>query len=49
MEPAEKKCECEECAKRAVQERRNEEMAMAFLIALMPLMTLTLFSNIGLI
>jgi hypothetical protein len=41
-------CECTECKKRAEQERQAEEIGLAFLIALMPLMTITLFSNMGL-
>jgi hypothetical protein len=42
-------CTCEECAKRELDEKRNNEIALAFLIALTPLMTLTLFGNMGLI
>lgn len=41
--------ECRECAKRTEEIRRSEEVALSFLVALMPLMTLTLFSNMGLI
>lgn len=41
-------CECPECGKRAEELRQSEEIGLAFLIALMPLMTITLFSNMGL-
>jgi hypothetical protein len=36
---------CPECSKRAA----NEEIAFAFLLALMPVITLTLFGNMGLL
>lgn len=42
------KCKCPECEKRAEEMRQSEEIAFAFLLALMPLMTITLFSNFGL-
>ena len=48
MEEKKAQCDCEECKKRAHKERQAEEIGMAFLIALMPLMTITLFSNMGL-
>lgn len=41
-------CECQECKKRMAQEKQSEEIGLALLIALMPLMTITLFSNMGL-
>lgn len=41
--------ECVHCQKRAEEEASNEEMSLAILIMLMPAMTLTLFSNIGLL
>ena len=36
---------CPECSKRAA----DEEIAFAFLLALMPVITLTLFGNMGLL
>jgi hypothetical protein len=42
------KCACPHCEKRAVEERRADEMGMSFLVAMMPLLTITLFSNMGL-
>ena len=39
---------CPHCARRAEVEAQNEELGMAFLIALMPLLAITLFSNMGL-
>jgi hypothetical protein len=41
-------CKCPECIKRAEAEKQAEEIGLSFLIALMPLMTITLFSNLGL-
>lgn len=40
---------CPDCEKRAHEARQAEELALAFLVALMPLMTITLFGNMGLI
>jgi hypothetical protein len=40
--------DCPDCAKRAQEVKEAEELAFAFLIALTPLMTLTLFGNMGL-
>ncbi|NTW13555.1 MAG: hypothetical protein HGA31_00800 [Candidatus Moranbacteria bacterium] len=37
--------QCTECSKRAA----DEEIAFAFLLALMPVITLTLFGNMGLL
>ena len=42
------KCECPDCAKRAHEARRNDEVGLAILIMLMPIMTITLLSNAGL-
>ena len=42
-------CNCPECERREQEEKESEEMGMALLIALIPLMTITLFSNIGLL
>jgi len=43
-----KKCDCPDCEKRAQEHARSEEMGLAILIMLMPVMTLTLLSNAGL-
>lgn len=39
---------CPDCEKRAQEQKAADEMGLAFLVALMPLMTITLFSNMGL-
>ena len=41
--------ECPHCQKRAEEEASNDDMGLAILLMLMPAMTLTLFSNIGLL
>lgn len=40
--------ECPHCVAKAQEEQLNDEMGLAILIMLMPAMTLTVFSNIGL-
>jgi len=47
MEKVEK-CGCVECAQREEEHKLNEEMNLAVLIALVPMLTLTVFSNMGL-
>jgi hypothetical protein len=47
MEPVEK-CECPVCEEREREHQESEELGFAVLIALMPLMAITLFSNMGL-
>ena len=47
MEP--KMHECPHCQRKAEEEASNDEMGLAILLMLMPAMTLTLFSNIGLL
>ncbi len=42
-------CQCPECQKREAEHQAAEEFGLAVLIALMPIMTLTLFGNIGLL
>jgi len=42
-------CPCPECEKRAEEHAESETFGLAVLIALMPIMTLTLFGNIGLL
>lgn len=39
---------CTHCKARAEKEAQHDEMALAILIMLMPAMTLTMFSNMGL-
>lgn len=41
-------CGCPECAKRAEIETAQEEMHFALLLALIPLMVVTLFGQMGL-
>ena len=48
----EKKCagpNCDECQRRAQEEKENDEMTFAVLLALVPMLTLTLFGSAGLI
>lgn len=45
----EKENTCPTCEKREQEHQEAEEFNFAILIALMPLLTLTLFSNIGLL
>ncbi len=40
------KCSCPECARREAEFQEAEELNFAVLIALMPIMVITLFSNI---
>jgi hypothetical protein len=39
---------CPECEAKAEAHKKSEEMGMAILVALMPLMTITFLSNVGL-
>lgn len=41
-------CKCPECERRETEHQEAEELNFAVLIALMPLMVITLFSNMGL-
>jgi hypothetical protein len=47
MEEPQKECGCPECEKRAAIEKEYEEVSLAFLLALMPMMVITLFGQIG--
>lgn len=47
METVEK-CKCPECAEREREHQETEELNFAVLVALMPIMVITLFSNMGL-
>jgi hypothetical protein len=40
---------CPECRTREKRDRANEELAFAFLLSLLPAITLTLFGNMGLL
>ncbi len=49
MEPKmEQEQECPHCVAKAQADKRNDEMGLAILIMLMPAMTLTVFSSMGL-
>jgi len=42
-------CKCARCEERDIEDQKADELGLAFLIALMPLMTLTIFSHMGII
>jgi hypothetical protein len=44
-----KTCKCPECEKREMEHTESEEMNFAILVALVPILTITLFSNVGLL
>lgn len=48
MEEPKKTCECPECQERAEKDKANEEMGLAFLLAIVPMVVITLFGQIGL-
>lgn len=48
MEEIKDNCKCPDCERRAREDAENEEVGLAFLVALMPLLAVTLFSNMGL-
>lgn len=41
--------QCDGCAKVALEAAQNEEMSLAFLLALVPVISLTFFGQIGLL
>ncbi len=47
MEQPKEVCKCPVCAKREEKEQENEEMTMAVLLALTPMIVMTLFGQIG--
>jgi hypothetical protein len=47
-EPQVQEHTCEECAKREEAAKQAEQTGLEILVAMVPLMTLTLFSNLGL-
>jgi hypothetical protein len=49
MEEIKEPCACPECEDRQKKESEYEEMTLAVLVALVPLMVLTLFGQVGLI
>ena len=42
-------CNCPQCEARVVQEQEAEELNFAILVALVPVLTITLFSTMGLL
>lgn len=48
IKQAQEECECPKCAARKKMEQEAEHMNMAVLVALVPMMVITLFSQIGL-
>ena len=48
METTQKTCECPECKKRMEKEVEHEQMGLALLLALTPMLVITLFGQIGL-
>jgi len=45
----EQKCSCPRCEAREQEDAENDEMSFAVLLALVPLMVMTLFGNIGIL
>ena len=43
------KCKCPDCEKRMEEEKTQEEMNLAVLIALVPMLAMTLFSQVGIL
>lgn len=42
-------CKCPECERREAEHKESEEMNFAILVALVPVLAITLFSNVGLL
>ncbi|HRY82412.1 MAG TPA: hypothetical protein P5232_01750 [Candidatus Moranbacteria bacterium] len=42
-------CKCPACEKRALEEQESEEINFAVLVALVPILTITLFNTVGLL
>jgi len=42
-------CKCPQCEIREAEHKESEDMNFAILVALVPVLTITLFSNIGLL
>ncbi|MFZ2975993.1 MAG: hypothetical protein WA055_05210 [Candidatus Moraniibacteriota bacterium] len=45
----ETKCKCPTCEKREMEELEANEMNFAILVALVPVLTITLFNTVGLL
>ncbi len=45
----ETKCKCPHCEAREAEEEQNEELNFAVLVALVPVLTITLFNTVGLL
>lgn len=43
-----KKCECPKCDEREKKDKESEEMNLAVLLAIVPMLVITLFGQIGL-
>jgi len=48
MDEEKKPCECPECQKRIEKEKEQEEMGLSLLLALTPMLVITLFGQMGL-
>jgi hypothetical protein len=44
-----KECDCPKCVAREEEAREHDEMGMAVLVALVPMLVMTLFSQIGIL
>lgn len=44
-----KECKCPQCVKREEEEKQAEEMNMAVLVALVPMLVMTLFFQVGIL
>ncbi|HPN96420.1 MAG TPA: hypothetical protein PLK35_01500 [Candidatus Moranbacteria bacterium] len=41
-------CKCPQCVQREQDDQEKEDLSLAILVALVPALTITLFSNMGL-
>jgi hypothetical protein len=48
MEEPQKTCDCPKCAMREQEEQESEQMNLAVLLAIVPMLVITLFGQIGL-
>lgn len=48
-EPTSNTDQCPMCQQAALETQKNEEMSLAFLLALLPVITLTFFGQVGLL
>ena len=49
MPTTETVAECTDCAAHVAEQRKNEDASIAFLLALLPVMVLTFFGQVGLL